>query len=136
MPVNMTVRKPVEIEVAAIRCVLAVRYDEEDMPNDYPHRHGDTWDVTIDVETGQIHAWPAGIKPRELSMKVVDEGSYYLLDSSGRELGKRERNYVPDCIPGSYGDYIEFKIDASGRITNWKFDVGEAVENFFPADGD
>lgn len=53
-------------------------------------------------------------------MKVTDGGSYYLLDRDGLVLASREHEYVPGCIPGSYGDYIEFNIDADGVLTNWK----------------
>jgi hypothetical protein len=123
--------KPVPMEVVAVKCELPVRYDEEDMPNDFPHRKGDMWDITIDIETGQIRDWPKDFKPFDndtkeptetfdLYMKVCDEGCYHVLDKDGRYVKSIEENYVPSCIPGEYGDYVNFKIDANGIITNWK----------------
>lgn len=130
---QVTRKVTTEVNVDAIRCVLAVRYDEEDMPNDYPHRKHDTWDVTIDVATGQIRDWPTGVSPNNLYMKVCDSGNYYLLSGSD-VIGTIEHNYVPACIPSAYGDYIDFKIDGSGRITNWSFGEDEAQEAFFESD--
>jgi hypothetical protein len=126
---KFTVSKPVEIDVAKIRMFVAVRYDDEDMPYDFPFRKGDGWAVTIDAETGQIQDWPQGIA-YDLHMKVVDCGSYFLLDAQDRVLGSIEHDYVPDCIPGEYGDYIDFKIDEGGKITNWNPNF--TVDEFFP----
>lgn len=122
------VRKLVKIDVAKIRISVAVEYDDEDMPYDFPFRSGDIWDVTINAETGRIYDWPQGVA-YDLYMKVCDLGSYFLLDSDGDVLGAIERDYVPDCIPGDYGDYIDLKIDGSGNITNWNTDF--TVDDFF-----
>lgn len=111
------VMRRMEVDVDSVRMVLPVRYDEEDIPNDFPHRMGDTWDITVDIETGQIFSWPVGVS-HEVDIKVVDMGSYYLMNGS-EVVGSREEDYVPDCIPGRYGDYVEFNIDAAGFITNW-----------------
>lgn len=131
----VTKSQPVEVEVSAIRISVPVRYDEEDMPKDYPHRTGDVWTVTVDVETGQIRDWPAGVEPRDIEMKVVDGGTYELLDPAGKVVAGIEQDYVPDCIPGDYGDYIDFKIDATGRIANWKADAA-AIQRSFLGDED
>lgn len=130
MKLSVMKRGEVEMEAAAIRCVLNIEYGDEDMPTDFPHRKHETWDVTIDIETGQIRDWPNGHEPYDLYMKVTDGGSYYLLDKDGRQLAVLENEYVPDCIPGEYGDYIDFKIDGSGRITNWSLDADDVVESF------
>jgi len=132
---KITVLKPTEIDVDAIRCVLAVRYTDEDMPFDYPHRKGDTWAVTIDINTGQIHDWPKGVEPLDLYMKVCDEGSYYLL-SGDTIVAKREGDYVPDCVPGAYGDYVEFKIDENGFICNWEATASDIASSFFSQEED
>lgn len=128
---KVKVKREVEIEIAFVRMSVAVRYEEEDMPNDFPFRNGDIWDVTINIETGVIEGWPAGVQ-HELHMKVCDEGSYWLLDPERNVVASIEDDYVPnDLIPGSYGDYIEVQIDETGKITNWckKPDVSEFFED-------
>lgn len=129
--------KKEEIDIAAIRCELAVRYEEQDIPNDYPHRRGDVWDITIDVETGKIRDWPQGLAPRNVYMKVCDQGTYSLLDASGAVIERVDEDYVPSCIPGEYGDYVDFKIDGFGRIANWSKDrFASRVEGCFFAHAD
>jgi len=116
---KLVVTAPREIEAAAIRVCAAVRYDEEDIPSDFPFRRGEVWDVTVDVDTGKIRDWPQG-RAAGVHMKVCDQGSYYLLDPDGRQLAAIEEDYVPGCIPGSYGDYIEFDIAEDGTVAKWK----------------
>lgn len=110
---------PTKITPAAIRLNVAVRYGEEDIPNDFPFRRGDVWNVTVDIDTGKIHDWPQG-KTAKIYMKVCDQGNYYLLSAGNIELVSRENDYVPSCIPGEYGDYIEFDIAEDGTVANWK----------------
>lgn len=131
---KLTVNKPTEIEAAAIRVVAAVRYCEEDIPNDFPFRTGDLWDVTVDIETGKIRDWPE--LAAEVHMKVCDEGSYYLLGADGSVLAKIEQDYVPHCIPERYGDYLEFDIAADGTVAMWKKYCGSVTvrEAFFKED--
>lgn len=112
------VQKTVEVDVKSVVVDIPVRYEEEDIPNDFPLRVGDRWKATIDVETGQIHDWPQG-KTGSFYMKVCDEGIYTLLDQEGNELAKIDEDYVPNLIPGEYGDYVEFAIDENGIVTNW-----------------
>lgn len=127
---KVTVTKPVEIDVKTIRISAAVRYEEEDMPNDFPFRKGDVWDITVDVETGKIKDWPEGVE-YDLHMKVCDCGSYWLYDANGQMVGWIDENYVPNgIVPGSYGDYIEMQIAADGTITNWP--KNPDVSAFFP----
>jgi hypothetical protein len=117
----MKIQIPVMTEktIATIRVSVPVNYDEDDMPNNYPHRKGNVWAIDIDAVDGQIRGWPPGVAPLHLSMKVVDEGSYEVLDENGGTILKVDQNYVPDWIPGEYGDYIDFKISSGGRIENW-----------------
>lgn len=117
MKIEITV--PTEVEVKTVRMALAVRYEEEDMPNDYPHRKGDMWNIDVDADTGQIRDWPAGVEPREFNMKVCDEGTYELLGPSGQQVWIKEQDYVPGFVPEG-GDYINFSVDRAGLITNWK----------------
>ncbi len=109
-----------EIEVAFVKVSVPVRYDEEDIPNDFPLRKGDVWEAIINADTGEIQGWPQH-PACLLHMKVVDEGSYYLLDENKNQIAALVQEYVPHgIIPGEYGDYIVFEISETGRITNWK----------------
>jgi hypothetical protein len=108
-----------EFEVSHIRLSVHVRYGEEDIPNDFPGRDGDTWNATIELETGKIMDWPQGYSAA-FSMKVVDEGTYQLLAPDGSEVACIEEDYVPNgVIPGEYGDYIRMQINGDGVVTNW-----------------
>ncbi len=122
------INQPVEVEVDAIRCVLPVRYEEEDIPNDFPLRRGDVWEITFDVQTGIIRGWPQG-RQDNVQMKVVDGGSYYLM-SGEKVIAELEQDYVPSCIPGDSGDYVNFDIDEFGKITNWEFDAKDIAASF------
>ena len=106
-------------EVKYVRMVLPVRYDDEDMPYDFPQRRNKEWDIIVEAETGRILNFPTGIE-YNLYMKVTDEGTYTLLDANKNVLASLHEEYVPDnySIPGEYGDYIDFKIK-NGFITNW-----------------
>lgn len=129
---KVTVNRPVEVEVKFVRMSVAVRYGEDDMPNDFPFRRNDIWDVTIDADTGTILDWPHGIS-HGLYMKVVDQGSYWLLDADRQIIATIKDDYVPHgVIPGSYGDYVEVDIDSDGRIANWPSTID--VAEFFRED--
>lgn len=121
------VKRLVEIDIRYISIDVAVRYGEEDIPNDFPLRVGDAWKAIVDIDTGMIHDWPVG-QAGELSMKVCDQGTYQLLDENMILIAFIEDDYVPHgVVPGRYGDYIELNIDATGRIANWpkRVDVSE-----------
>lgn len=125
-----TVKIEQEIEITSIRIKVPVRYEEEDIPNDFPLRKGDVWEAVIEMDTGKIKDWPTG-KSGNLRMKVCDEGTYGLIGKDGGTLAIREQEYVPHgVVPGEYGDYIELNINADGVVTNWPkhFDVSD----FFP----
>ncbi len=118
-----------EVEITHIKMDLPVRYQEEDIPNDFPLRKGDMWSVVVNIDTGEIANWPKG-KSGRVSMKVCDEGTYTLLDKDGKEVAKIEQDYVPnDLVPGEYGDYVRLTINAGGVITNWPRDPD--VNEFF-----
>lgn len=123
-----TVKATKEIDVKYVLVTVPVKYDNEDLPEDFFGRHGDLWCVMIDVDTGVIRGYRG--EPFDLSMKVVDQGSYELLDIDHQLLAEIDQDYVPHgLIPGRYGDYIEFKIDANGKITNWH--KNPSVDEFF-----
>lgn len=106
------------VDVQTIEIILPVRYDDEDIPYDAPKRQGDVWRAEIDIDTGMIHNWPQG-ETLDMYMKVNDSGTYILRDGDGSTIAKHN-DYVPHgIIPGEYGDYVHFKIDATGKITNW-----------------
>lgn len=96
-----------------------MRYEEEDIPNDFPLRTGDIWEAKINIDSGKIDGWPNG-RSGQFSMKVCDEGTYELLSCDGEKIASLVNEYVPcDAIPGSYGDYVEMNIDETGVVTNW-----------------
>ena len=109
----------VSVDVRRVRLELPVRYWEEDIPNDFPFRQGDTWTAEVEVDTGKVVGWPQG-KSGALHMKVCDEGTYTLLDGKGQAIAKIEQNYAPNkAVPGCYGDYVELDINEHGVVTNW-----------------
>ena len=115
---KFTVRKPVEIDVKLVGIDVPVRYDDEDMPYDFPFREGETWRVQVGIEDGKIFGWPDGVA-YDLHMKVCDSGVYTLLDSAGLEIASIQ-DYVPHgVVPGEYGDYISMEILSDGTIANW-----------------
>ncbi len=117
MKVKLKIEK--EYDVKEVKVVVAVRYGEDDIPNDFPMRQDDTWEAYIDIETGKIQYWPEG-KSGRLHMKVCDEGCYYLIDRKGDLVKSIEQDYVPNGLsPGKYGDYIDLHINEQGVITNW-----------------
>lgn len=125
---KITVEKPVEIEVDAMRITLPVRFEEEDIPNDFPMREGDTWKATVEIDTGKIRDWPLG-KSGNIFMKVCDSGVYELLD--GEKVIATREDYVPNCIPQDCGDYVEFEIDESGIIKGWAKTIRRDVASAF-----
>lgn len=114
-----TIKVKKEIELKYIELQVSVKYDDEDMPFDFPFRNGDSWNPLIDLDKGKIidYEYPEKF---DLHMKVTDSGSYYLMDKNKEVLLKIEEDYVPNSlIPGSYGDYIEMNILPDGTIENW-----------------
>jgi hypothetical protein len=129
-----------EVEVKYLKVNVGVRYwedatvnDQEDTNGDLiPFRKDDRWKILIDVETGIIKEWPAGITA-DIHYKVCDDGIYKLLDEEARILRWKE-GYVPkilDLYKDSYGDYIIMKIDSDGMIRDWN---NEASLNDFEHD--
>lgn len=116
---KIKVIRPVEVNIETIRIKVPVRYDEEDIPNDFPLRTGDIWEAAVNVDTGVIRDWPQD-KSGKLHMKVCDSGRYTLYDSKGFIVEEIIEDYVPNgIVPGQYGDYIDLDISHDGTILNW-----------------
>ncbi len=127
-----TVMVQKEIDIKYLYISVPVRYDDEDIPYDFPLRNGDNWSATVEVDTGKITEWPKG-KTGSMFMKVVDGGTYILRDESKNEVARIDEDYVPNSlIPGEYGDYIHLEIDENGVITNWL--KNPSVDDFFTED--
>ena len=110
--------QPVEVEITEVHVRLPVRFEDEDMPYDFPLRTGDVWAARIEIDTGRIIGWPHGMSG-DVYLKVCDSGVYELRNEAGR-VAIREGEYVPHgVIPGEYGDYVSLVISTDGVITNW-----------------
>ena len=116
MIIEITATKQVNVQY--IKLSIPVRYDDEDMPYDFPLRDGDIWEATINIDNNQIENWPQA-QSGKFSIKVCDEGSYFLLNENKEVVGEIIENYVPnDVIPGKYGDYVNMNIDETGKVVN------------------
>lgn len=123
---KIKITKKIEIEIKTVLVKAGVRYWEdsevngvEDVKGDLiPCRDGDYWCPFIDIDTGVILNWTKGVTAN-VHYKVCDNGSYYLKDAAGEIILSIERNYVPDIIPGEFGDYIIMTIDGDGKIKEW-----------------
>ena len=122
-----------EVPVRYLRAQMGVRYWEDAKVNGQdehgdspkiPLRHGDTWDITVDLTTGKIANWPEGVTA-DTHYKVCDAGVYRALRED-RTVVAEKADYVPSMLsPGGdgYGDYVIMKIDGSGQIENWSADL-------------
>ena len=134
------VKRPVEIELKYITIGFPVDADdiEEDNLADLIDPAQPNWlEFRVDIETGKIQDFRGDPdESYDIYVKVVDQGSYSLIDSTGSVVAEIEENYVPHgVVPGDYGDYVRFSIHGGkGIITNWpkKPDISE----FFPEDKD
>lgn len=103
-----------------IKISLPVNYGEEDIPNDFPLREGDTWKAEVAIDTGRILNWPPQTESKSMFMKVTDGGSYVLIDAAGKVIASIEEDYVPNgVVPGADGDYVDLEITPDGIISNW-----------------
>lgn len=94
-----------------------------------PLRNDDAWEPVIDLASGQILDWPAGVVA-DIHYKVCDDGSYWLLDEKMAVVAKYA-GYVPDCLSpqgNGFGDYIILKVGADGGIEGWEPDMGAPWE--------
>lgn len=119
-------------EATHIEVEAGVRYWEDadvdgvtdDDGSRIPCRTGDAWCPTIDLATGAVIGWPAGVHAI-IHYKVSDAGRYWLLNAAGERIAKWKGFYVPDrflCHDGEegYGDYIILEIDGAGAIRGYE----------------
>lgn len=86
--------------------------------------------LVIDVETGDIMTCPEDFCADFINVKLVDEGTYTLLDKDDEVVATYE-GYVPDVLDLShngYGDYLEFAV-TNEHIDDWKWNK-ELFEQF------
>lgn len=96
---------------------------QDDTEGKVPLREGDRWCPVIDLESGEILNWPAGLEAH-IHYKVCDDGDYWLLDESRIRIAKWRGYYVPEdflCVGDEgFGDYIIFRVNADGKICDWR----------------
>lgn len=122
-----------QVNVQYLKISIPVRYEDEDMPYDFPLRQDDLWEATINLDTNKIENWPQG-QSGSFYMKVCDAGSYYLLDESKETIAEIVEYYVPKIVPGKYGDYVSMQIDDTGKILNMPDEID--FDDFFKRDED
>lgn len=136
---KVTVKVPTEVELTHVEITLPIMYGEEDIPNDFPLRSGDTWRALVEIDTGRILFWPEG-RAERMFVTVKDTGTYRLMrptDLPGKwqVFAERHQDYVPHgLIPGEYGDVVELHIGADGVIANWP--KKPDLSAFFPEDSE
>ena len=131
MKLELTIKKEFDVKylavTAGIRYAEDVSVDGERLEEDsdlsqIPCHDGEYWQVIIDVDNGIIANWPKG-QSVDVYAKVRDDGTYSILDKNKQVIKTLDQSYVPDCLAiedSGYGDYIIMKIDANGKIQNWK----------------
>ena len=131
---KLTVNIPTEIDAAFISITIPIRYPDHEtgIPADFPGREGNTIHMTLDIDSRKVVGWPDG-RAGSLYLKVCDEGEYELV---GRDMTTITtiQDYVPRCIPGEYGDYVDMAIGADGTIAGWAPSPRQVGESFFPDD--
>ena len=128
---GITVVKEEDVAVRYLRADCGVRYWEdavvnglEDAKGDIPLRRGDSWCPVIDLESGTVLGWPAGVTAR-VHYKVCDAGVYALLDADMNVVAEKS-GYVPEMMcpaENGYGDYVIMDIDGDGKIDRWRVDL-------------
>lgn len=80
------------------------------------------WQPLIDLDKGVVVDWPRGTFAK-FHFKVVDAGSYFLLDENKKQIAAIHENYVPDGLchgDSGYGDYIIFSVNTEGEILDYR----------------
>lgn len=131
---KLTVWRPTEVDVADIVVSVPLSCFDDDVPDQVAKMEvGGRWVISIGAD-GRVYDWPGG--KMSAFVKVVDEGMYELIGESGESVAL-VAGYVPECVPGQYGDYLDFDIDESGRVAKWAdyFTPCNVRFSFFPVPG-
>lgn len=130
---NITLNIPTDVEVKFLKCSIGPRYfedsmlvnengDWEDDDNKNPkipcyNSEENRWDITIDIDKGQIINWKQGVKAK-IHYKSCDDNEVEVLDKSGKTVYFYQ-GYVPDILcpaDEGWGDYVIMYIDENGNI--------------------
>ncbi|BBU58558.1 hypothetical protein KU6B_48230 [Mameliella alba] len=130
---EVTVMAKTKVEVRKLHCVMGVRYwedgevngkEDDDNSPVMPFALGNTWKITIDLETGRIDDWPEGVAAKT-HYKVCDDGFYSLIGKDGSVVASLD-GYVPSMLApngGGFGDYVILNIRPDGSIENFRADL-------------
>ncbi|MBR5983387.1 MAG: hypothetical protein IK025_06675 [Bacteroidales bacterium] len=103
-------------------CTDDFKFRKEFSENEIPCRQDDEhWVVTIDLTTHKIIEWKQEYGDMYLFTKVVDDGTYSLLDENKNELYRID-GYVPNNLlpeKDGFGDYLTLQVNEDGIIENW-----------------
>lgn len=134
---NVTITRRIEADARQVRVSVPIRYEENkaELLGKFGVS-GDTLALTIGIDDGQVHGWPADAKGYSVHLKVVDEGSYVVVGANGEILIEVDEDYVPRWFPGPhYGDYLILDIDDTGKVTNWRCSATHLAD-WFDTHGD
>lgn len=127
---KIRINKPVEVEVSHLVMKLPDRF--EDLEPNTPCYDSANNLLTLKVvfDSGEVVGWPkAQDWNLDIYLKVVDTGTYRLLDPDGNILSEIQ-DYVPRLVPNEFGDYVDLKINDDGFIDNWP--SKKDFSQFFP----
>ncbi len=127
-----------QVDIKTLHVEAGVRYWEDSTVNGIkdeagdliPCRDGNYWKPIIDIDSGKITNWTAGVVA-DIHYKVCDDGTYRLYDELG-DLVVTKEGYVPNIMcpeDNGYGDYIIMKVDENGVIANWQPVIDDFIED-------
>lgn len=124
------------VDISYLKLTLPVRYEDEQLPYEFPFRKGDVWEVHINLDNHTILGWSTE-EIEHVYLKVVDTGIYTLLDGDNNVVACLDGEYVPHgLIPGEWGDYVSLVISETGEILNWPTDPNfDDFHDIFDGDG-
>lgn len=152
---EITITKPVQVNVKTIEVYLGGRFDANDLTfygatDEDIECFDNVCDLLakfpsleknkeicliIDVDSGKITNWPIGWSCEFYDIKLVDEGRYMLYDNNNEIIYEYD-GYVPEILNirgGGWGDYLEFEVDETGVIDDWECNES-LIENFMEQD--
>ncbi len=137
---KFTVKKPGEIDIKYVSIGFPVDAEdiEENNLTDLIDPSQPNWlEFRVDIETGKIQDFRGDPdESYDIYVKVVDQGTYQLIDAAGSIVSELAQDYVPHgVVPGEYGDYINLEIHGGKAIiTNWPDKNEITLSDFFPED--